>query len=106
MFSSFKKKSQDKGQAEEQKEPKKFLVSPSFLAKDDLNSDDNRESTFVEGLQIDLESKFMRQPIGSVYNQIGHDSSESKQSELRMDRLLFNPKLSYHGDVNREFQII
>jgi len=79
------------------------LVSPSFLAKDDLNSDDNRESTFVEGLQIDLDSKFMRQPIGSVYNQIEHDS---KQIDQRMDRLLFNPKLSYHGDVNREFQII
>ena len=81
------------------------MISPSYQRSEDLDQiDENGDKLFkIEGL--DMEQQFKRPPLGSVY---GHNSImfDEQQIKKRMESLLFDPKLSYHGNQARVFKIL
>ena len=107
MFASLQRKLSGDPQnlKEETKEPTKILVSPSFMENkptNDVEVDESRTTIDFDIQGLDLETKFKRQPAGSLLFSIDdHDSKQIDEDILkqRMDSLLFDSNYSYHGNA-------
>ena len=107
MFASLQRKLSGDPQnlKEETKEPTKILVSPSFMENkptNDVEVDESRTTIDFDIQGLDLETKFKRQPAGSLLFSIeDHDSKQIDEEILkqRMETLLFDSNYSYHGNA-------